>query len=115
MNIDDQVDRALVQAAKDGLECGHHLLYCKYWVAIYGLVMRYEPNPTDAMALVGDIMMDTLATSDQFRGDSTFFTWLYKCCNNRLLDVVAKKARSTLDVVGHGVDRMNAQHYNGED
>jgi RNA polymerase sigma-70 factor (ECF subfamily) len=70
------------------------------------LVMRYVRNPTEAEDIAQDAFIKAYRALPRFRGDSAFYTWLYRIAINTAKNSLASRARNPvqLDAGGGGDD-----------
>ncbi|MFP4052447.1 MAG: sigma-70 family RNA polymerase sigma factor [Phycisphaerae bacterium] len=75
-------DASLVQQAKDGDMRAFGTLVAKYQHRIYNLVYRMCGRRADAEELAQDTFLKALERIHQFRGNSQFYTWLFRIAAN---------------------------------
>jgi RNA polymerase sigma-70 factor (ECF subfamily) len=75
-------DRALVQRVKQGDRSAFDLLVVKYQHKILNLIMRYVKDPSEAMDVAQEAFIKAYRAVPGFRGDSAFYTWLYRIAIN---------------------------------
>jgi len=75
-------DAALVQRVKQGERSAFDLLVAKYQHKILNLVMRYVKDPSEAMDVAQEAFIKAYRAVPSFRGDSAFYTWLYRIAIN---------------------------------
>jgi RNA polymerase sigma-70 factor (ECF subfamily) len=87
-------DAALVQRVKQGERSAFDLLVAKYQHKILNLVMRYVKDPSEAMDVAQEAFIKAYRAVPMFRGDSAFYTWLYRIAINTAKNhLVAAKRR----------------------
>jgi RNA polymerase sigma-70 factor (ECF subfamily) len=86
---DTQSDAVLVQQVQAGHQKAFELLVAKYQRRIYRLVLRFIRDPALAEDVAQETFLRAYRAIGQFRGDSQFYTWLYRIAVN-----TAKKAIS---------------------
>ena len=89
MEQDTQSDAVLVQQVQAGQQKAFDLLVAKYQRRIYRLVLRFIRDPALAEDVAQETFLRAYRAIGQFRGDSQFYTWLYRIAVN-----TAKKAIS---------------------
>lgn len=89
MERDTQSDAFLVQQVQAGHQKAFDLLVAKYQRRIYRLVLRFIRDPALAEDVAQETFLRAYRAIGQFRGDSQFYTWLYRIAVN-----TAKKALS---------------------
>jgi RNA polymerase sigma-70 factor, ECF subfamily len=75
-------DLALVQRVKQGDRAAFDLLVAKYQHKILNLIMRYVKDPSEAMDVAQEAFLKAYRAVPAFRGDSAFYTWLYRIAIN---------------------------------
>ena len=73
-----QVDQLLVERVQKGDKTAFDLLINKYQHRIISLVSRYVGNQADAMDVAQEAFIKAYRAIGNFRGDSAFYTWLYR-------------------------------------
>jgi RNA polymerase sigma-70 factor (ECF subfamily) len=75
-------DQALVLRVKQGDRSAFDLLVVKYQHKILNLIMRYVKDPSEAMDVAQEAFIKAYRAVPGFRGDSAFYTWLYRIAIN---------------------------------
>ncbi|MFZ9810519.1 MAG: RNA polymerase sigma factor RpoE [Burkholderiaceae bacterium] len=75
-------DLDLVQRVKNGDREAFNLLVLKYQRKVSRLVGRLVRNPDEADDVVQEAFIKAYRALPQFRGDSAFYTWLYRITVN---------------------------------
>jgi len=75
-------DAALVQRVKQGERSAFDLLVAKYQHKILNLIMRYVKDPSEAMDVAQEAFLKAYRAIPSFRGDSAFYTWMYRIAIN---------------------------------
>src|SRR5688572_31948768 len=83
----DVTDLSLVRRVQRGDKGAFDALVLKYQHKVVKLVMRHMRNPVDAEDVAQEAFIKAYRALPQFRGDSAFYTWLYRIAVN-----TAKKA-----------------------
>jgi RNA polymerase sigma-70 factor, ECF subfamily len=93
-------DQALIQRVKQGDRSAFDLLVAKYQHKILNLIMRYVKDPTEALDVAQDAFLKAYRAVPSFRGDSAFYTWLYRIAINTAKNhlVAAKRRPMNLDI-----------------
>lgn len=90
-NID--TDQKLVERVKLGEKAAFDLLVIKYQARVTNLVSRFVRNPSDAMDVTQEAFLKAYRALANFRGDSAFYTWLYRIAVNTAKNYLAMQAR----------------------
>ena len=72
----------------------YDLLVLKYQHKVVKLVMRYLRNPADAEDVAQEAFVKAYRALPQFRGDSAFYTWLYRIAINTAKNALAARERN---------------------
>ena len=87
-------DLALVKRVQQGDRSAFDLLVSKYQHKILNLIMRYVKDPAEAMDVAQDAFLKAYRAVPGFRGDSAFYTWLFRIAINTAKNhLVAAKRR----------------------
>ena len=99
----NSVDNELVRQARLGDKQAFDVLVQKYQFRILKLVNRYVNDPSESMDIAQESFIKAYRALDKFRGDSAFFTWLYRIAINTAKNYVVSQSRrnfeSDIDVV----------------
>lgn len=93
-------DAALVARVKQGDRSAFDLLTSKYQHKIINLIMRYVKDPAEAADVAQEAFLKAYRAIASFRGDSAFYTWLYRISINTAKNhlVAAKRRPMNLDL-----------------
>lgn len=106
-----QVDQLLVERVQKGDKHAFDLLISKYQHRIVSLVTRYVSDPTEALDVSQEAFIKAYRAIGNFRGDSAFYTWLYRIAINTAKNwLVAQKRRPPLS----DIDAADAEQYDIE-
>lgn len=75
-------DQLLVVRAQQGERRAFDLLVQKYQQKIVKLVMRYVRDPEEALDVAQEAFIKAYRALPSFRGESAFYTWLYRIAIN---------------------------------
>jgi RNA polymerase sigma-70 factor (ECF subfamily) len=75
-------EKQLVAAAQAGDFSAFSQLVSKYERQVFNLAKRMAPTAEDAEDILQETMLKAIDKIDQFRGDSSFGTWLYSIALN---------------------------------
>ncbi|MGQ0658173.1 MAG: RNA polymerase sigma factor RpoE [Chromatiales bacterium] len=79
---DSGADRPLVERVQRGDKKAFDLLVLKYQHKIVKLVSRYIRDPSEALDVAQESFLKAYRALPSFRGDSAFYTWLYRIAIN---------------------------------
>jgi len=86
-------DAQLVKRVQKGDKKAFDLLVLKYQQRIIKLVSRYVRDPTDALDVAQDTFLKAYRALPNFRGDSAFYTWLYRIAINTAKNYLVTQSR----------------------
>jgi RNA polymerase sigma-70 factor (ECF subfamily) len=92
-----QVDQELVQRVKQGDKKAFDLLVLKYQPKIIQLIARYIKDPSEALDVAQEAFIKAYRALPNFRGESAFYTWLYRIAINTAKNHIAARARRPSD------------------
>jgi RNA polymerase sigma-70 factor, ECF subfamily len=90
----DGSDLELVRRVQRGERRAYDLLVLKYQHKVVKLVMRYLRDPADAEDVAQEAFIKAYRALPQFRGDSAFYTWLYRIAINTAKNALAARDRN---------------------
>lgn len=101
----DVSDLSLVRRVQGGDKGAFDALVRKYQHKLVKLVMRYVRNPAEAEDIAQEAFIKAYRALPQFRGDSAFYTWLYRIAINTAKNAVVSRDRSPIE---YNIDRNDA-------
>lgn len=104
----DPPDTVLVGRAQKGDVHAYEELVRRHHKRIYALVYNMTSNKEDTEDLVQDVFIKGFSALPHFKGQSSFYTWIYRIAINRVINFVKKrKRRATLSLndIDSGVER----------
>ncbi len=103
-----KVDQLLVERVQKGEKRAFDLLIQKYQHRIVSLVSRYVSDSSEAQDVAQEAFIKAYRAIGRFRGDSAFYTWLYRIAINTAKNwIVAKNRRPPLS----DIDATDAEQY----
>jgi RNA polymerase sigma-70 factor (ECF subfamily) len=100
----DASDLSLVRRVQRGDKGAFDALVLKYQHKLVKLVMRYVRNPAEAEDIAQEAFIKAYRALPQFRGDSAFYTWLYRIAINTAKNAVVSRDRSPIE---YNIDRSS--------
>ncbi|WP_439294576.1 RNA polymerase sigma factor RpoE [Lonepinella sp. BR2882] len=85
-------DQALVERVQQGDKKAFNLLVSRYQNKVAGLLTRYVPR-NDIPDVVQESFIKAYRSMDSFRGDSAFYTWLYRIAVNTAKNYLTAQGR----------------------
>ncbi|MGB5102091.1 MAG: RNA polymerase sigma factor RpoE [Steroidobacteraceae bacterium] len=93
----EQSDLELVRRVQRGERGAFDLLVLRYQHKVIKLVARLLRDPTEAEDVAQEAFVKAYRALGSFRGDSAFYTWLYRIAVNTARNVMASRQRRPLD------------------
>src|SRR5450631_4013306 len=79
-------ERALIDGCRRGEREAFQTLFETYQDKIYSIALRFSGNEAVAMDIAQDTFLKLFSSMADFRGDSSFGTWVYRLVVNSCLD-----------------------------
>ena len=95
---DSNTDNELVQRVQKGDKSAFDLLVLKYQHRIVKLVSQYVREPADALDVTQEAFFKAYRALPKFRGDSAFYTWLYRIAINTAKNQLVYMSRRPMEV-----------------
>ena len=98
---DREVDQQLVERAQRGEKHAFELLVIKYQRKLARLLSRFIRDPTEVEDVTQEAFIKAYRALPSFRGDSAFYTWLYRIGINtakNYLVAMGRRAPTTTDI-----------------
>ena len=89
----DASDLSLVRRAQSGHRGAFDLLVRKYQSKVLSVARRYAHHPQLAEDIAQETLIRAYRGLQQFRGDSSFYTWLYRITVNSARSEIAARQR----------------------
>ncbi len=93
MSGDAQADLELVERVKRGDKKAFDLLVLKYQQKVANLISRYIKDSSEVHDVTQEAFIKAYRALPKFRGDSAFYTWLYRIAINTAKNHLAAKGR----------------------
>ena len=104
----NSVDHELVRRVQQGDRHAFDALVRKYQHKVVQLVSRYVHDLHEAQDVTQEAFLKAYRAIDSFRGDSAFYTWLYRIAINTAKNfLVAQKRRPP----GEDIDAVDAEQF----
>jgi len=103
-------DQALVERVQQGDKRAFDALVIKYQSRIVKVITRYLHDPVEALDVAQEAFIKAYRALPNFRGDSAFYTWLYRIAINTAKNhLVSQGRRPPQD----DVEVSEAEYYEG--
>ncbi len=105
------LDAELVKRVQAGDTAAFDILVQKYQHKVVNLVGRFVSDQAECYDITQDAFIKAYRAIGKFRGDSQFYTWLYRIAANTAKNYLASRTRKS---PSYSVDVDDAEHFEGE-
>ena len=104
-----QADQQLVERVQKGDKAAFDMLVLKYQHRVLGLVGSYISDYQEVQDVAQEAFIKAYRAIDKFRGDSSFYTWLYRIAVNTAKNHLVSKGRKVpeSDIDVHDADFLD--------
>jgi RNA polymerase sigma-70 factor, ECF subfamily len=99
-------DYRLITECLNGRNTAYGELVCRYQDRLFNTVYRMLDNAEDAQDVVQEAFLNAYQSLDNFKGDSLFFTWLYRIAINTAISLKRKQRVAISISTGYGDGRV---------
>lgn len=103
-------DQQLIERFQKGDKRAFDLLVVKYQHKIMGLISRYVKDHQEVQDVAQEAFIKAYRALAKFRGDSAFYTWLYRIAVNTAKNYLVARNRRPPDA---DIDAEEAQFFDG--
>jgi RNA polymerase sigma-70 factor (ECF subfamily) len=108
---ENSVDQELVRRVQHGDKKAFDVLVRKYQQKIVKLISRYIRDQDEVLDVAQETFIKAYRAMAKFRGDSAFYTWLYRIAINTAKNYLVAQSRRPPDT---DVDAEDAVQFDGE-
>jgi len=108
--VSGQEDQLLIELVQQGNKKAFDKLVIKYQQRVIQLVTRYVRDPSEAQDIAQEAFIKAYKALPNFRGESAFYTWLYRIAVNTAKNYLVSRARRSSN---KEVDVNDAENYEG--
>jgi len=94
---DSAIDQALVERVQQGDKRAFDLLVKKYQHKVLTVVRRYISDHSEAQDVTQEAFIKAYRALPKFRGDSAFYTWIYRIAINTAKNYLVSRGRRPPD------------------
>jgi len=106
------LDFQLIQRIQNGEQQAFTLLVRKYQNRVANILTRYVRNSGDIADVTQEVFIKVHKSLPSFRGDSAFYTWLYRITVNTAKNYLTSQSRRP---PASDIDAVEADSYDGSD
>ena len=107
---EQNVDQSLVDRVKRGDKSAFDLLVLKYQHKVIKLISRYIKDAVEAQDVSQEAFIKAYRALPNFRGDSAFYTWMYRIAINTAKNHLVAQGRRLPNV---DIDVQDAEQFEG--
>ncbi|MCR8923304.1 RNA polymerase sigma factor RpoE [Dasania sp. GY-MA-18] len=111
MSSTPKADQQLVKRVQQGDKRAYDLLVLKYQHKIFGLISRYIRDHAEIQDVAQEAFIKAYRALPNFRGDSAFYTWLYRIAINTAKNHLVSRGRRPPSA---DIDVEDAEHFEGD-
>jgi RNA polymerase sigma-70 factor (ECF subfamily) len=104
-------DTRLVELVQRGDRTAFNVLVLKYQHKVMKLVMRYVRNQTEAEDITQEAFIKAYRALPSFRGESAFYTWLYRIAINTAKNSLVSSRKRLVD---YDLDLQDPDDYSSQ-
>ncbi len=104
----EQSDLALVERVQRGERAAFDVLVLRYQQKVLKLIMRYVRDVMEAEDVAQEAFLKAYRALPSFRGDSAFYTWLYRIAINTAKNTLVSNKRRPID---YDLDLQDPEQY----
>ena len=93
MTAEKETDQVLVERVQRGDKKAFDVLVLKYQHKVANLISRYIRDSSEVLDVTQEAFIKAYRALPKFRGDSAFYTWLYRVAINTAKNHLAAQAR----------------------
>lgn len=102
------LDQELVERVQSGEKAAFDILVRKYEHKLANVISRYIHDPSEVLDVAQDAFIKAYRALPNFRGDSAFYTWLYRIAINTAKNHLVAASRRPPK---NGVDAQEAEQF----
>jgi RNA polymerase sigma-70 factor, ECF subfamily len=106
-----EVDQELVVRVQKGDKRAFDLLVLKYQHKVVNLISRYIRDHSEVYDVAQEAFIKAYRALPQFRGESAFYTWMYRIAINTAKNYLVSQGRKLPSV---DIDAQDAEQFEGE-
>jgi|SRR5574344_9749 RNA polymerase sigma-70 factor, ECF subfamily len=105
-------DLALIKQVQQGNKQAYNLLVKKYQYKVVSIAQKYVFDPSDAQDIAQEAFIKAYQALASFRGDSAFYTWLYRITVNTAMNYLNTNGKKSSFV---DINTPDIESYDGSE
>jgi RNA polymerase sigma-70 factor (ECF subfamily) len=109
---EQRVDQELVERVQKGDKSAFDVLVRKYQHKVVKLVSRYIRDPNETFDVTQEVFIKAYRALPRFRGDSAFYTWIYRIAINTAKNYLVAQGRRlpSVDIEAEEAEQFEGAH-----
>lgn len=109
---EQKVDQALVERVQQGDKAAFDVLVLKYQHRIGKLISRYVKDHSEVQDVAQEAFIKAYRALPRFRGDSAFYTWMYRIAINTAKNYLVARGRRmpSTDIEAEEAEQFDGAH-----
>lgn len=91
-------DNGIIDTLKESPERGFRMLMMKYQEPLYWHIRRLVVSHDDAQDATQETFVRIYRSFDQYRGDCSFRSWIYRIATNEALRIISKRRQEVVSL-----------------
>ena len=91
-------DNGIIDTLKESPERGFRMLMMKYQEPLYWHIRRLVVSHDDAQDAAQETFVRIYRSFDQYRGDCSFRSWIYRIATNEALRIISKRRQEVISL-----------------
>lgn len=83
----------LIEHLQSGMEENFRKFYAYFSKRVYNTALKFLYNVEDAEEITQDVFIEVFRSEEQFKGEATLSTWVYRITVNKCLDKIKHRKR----------------------
>ena len=93
VSLAEDTDKELVKRVQKGDQAAFDMLFARYQVKILNLISRYVRDSEEVQDVAQEAFIKAYRALPRFRGESAFYTWLYRIAINTAKNHLVARSR----------------------
>ncbi len=95
---ENRLDLQLIEDSRKGDPKAFDALVTRYQSRVFKIVTRFVKDPTETLDVSQEVFIKAYNALAKFRGDSSFYTWLYRIAINTAKNYIVSEGRRLPDI-----------------
>lgn len=96
-------EKGLIEQCRNGDVAAFENLVLLYEKKVFNVAYRILGNKDDASEIAQEVFVKVFVSINQFKGKSSFSTWIYRITVNMCLDEIRKRKKASIIYINEGI------------